>query len=81
MAFCAVPLFVLMLASVANASEAELKIPDLGSVTFLGMSGHNLLVGGLIICLLGMGFGFMQFLHIKNLPVHRAMREISELIY
>jgi len=81
LAFCAVPLFVLMLASVANASEAELKIPDLGSVTFLGMSGHNLLVGGLIICLLGMGFGFMQFLHIKNLPVHRAMREISELIY
>jgi K(+)-stimulated pyrophosphate-energized sodium pump len=70
-----------MLASVANASEAELKIPDLGSVTFLGMSGHNLLVGGLVICLLGMGFGFMQFLHIKNLPVHRAMREISELIY
>jgi K(+)-stimulated pyrophosphate-energized sodium pump len=81
MTFCAVPLFVLMLASVANASEAELKIPDLGSVSFLGMSGHNLLVGGLVICLLGMGFGFMQFQSIKNLPVHRSMREISELIY
>ncbi|PWB60960.1 MAG: sodium-translocating pyrophosphatase, partial [Deltaproteobacteria bacterium] len=81
MAVCAVPLFVMLLASVANASEAELKIPDLGSVSFMGMSGHNLLVGGLVICLLGMGFGFMQFLSIKNLPVHQSMREISELIY
>ncbi|MGE5699064.1 MAG: sodium-translocating pyrophosphatase [Deltaproteobacteria bacterium] len=81
LAFFAIPLFILLFAAVANASEAELKIPDLGSVSFMGVSGHNLLVGGLVICLLGMGFGFMQFQHIKNLPVHRAMREISELIY
>jgi K(+)-stimulated pyrophosphate-energized sodium pump len=81
LAFCAIPLFILLFAAVANASEAELQIPDLGTVSFLGMSGHNLLVGGLFICLLGMGFGFMQFLHIKNLPVHKAMLEISELIY
>jgi len=81
LAFCAIPLFILLFAAVANASEAELRIPDLGTVSFLGMSGHNLLVGGLVICLLGMGFGFMQFLGIKNLPVHKAMLEISELIY
>jgi len=81
LAFCAIPLFILLFAAVANASEAELKIPDLGTVSFMGMSGHNLLVGGLVICLLGMGFGFMQFLGIKNLPVHKAMLEISELIY
>ncbi len=74
-------LFALLLASTAGASEAELKIPDLGSVSFLGMSGRSLLVGGLVICLLGMGFGFMQFTAVKNLPVHKAMREISELIY
>ena len=81
LAFCAIPLFLVLFAAVANASEAELKIPDLGTVSFLGTSGHNLLVGGLVICLLGMGFGFMQFLGIKNLPVHKAMLEISELIY
>jgi K(+)-stimulated pyrophosphate-energized sodium pump len=81
LAVCAIPLFILLFAAVANASEAELVIPDLGSVFFQGVSGHNLLVGGLLICLLGMGFGFMQFLQIKNLPVHRSMREISELIY
>jgi K(+)-stimulated pyrophosphate-energized sodium pump len=81
LAFYAIPLFILLFAAVANASEAELQIPDLGTVSFLGMSGHNLLVGGLVICLLGMGFGFMQFQRIKNLPVHKAMLEISELIY
>ncbi len=81
MAICAIPLFILLFAAVANASEAELKIPDLGTVSFMGMSGHNLLVGGLVICVLGMGFGFMQFKQIKNLPVHKAMLEISELIY
>ncbi|MEK6779597.1 MAG: sodium/proton-translocating pyrophosphatase, partial [Candidatus Deferrimicrobiota bacterium] len=81
LAFCAIPLFLVLFAAVANASEAELKIPDLGTVSFMGMSGHNLLVGGLVICLLGMGFGFMQFQGIKKLPVHKAMLEISELIY
>jgi K(+)-stimulated pyrophosphate-energized sodium pump len=68
-------------ATTAWASEAELKIPDLGSVNFLGMSGHNLLLFGLIICIGGMGFGLVQYLQIRKLPVHRAMREISELIY
>jgi K(+)-stimulated pyrophosphate-energized sodium pump len=65
----------------AWASEAELKIPDLGKVSFLGMSGHNLLLLGLILCFGGMVFGLVQYVQIRNLPVHKAMREISELIY
>jgi K(+)-stimulated pyrophosphate-energized sodium pump len=68
-------------ATAAWASEAELKIPDLGKVSFVGMSGHNLLLLGLIICFAGMAFGLVQFMQIRNLPVHKAMREISELIY
>ena len=68
-------------ASAAGASEAELKIPDLGSVNFLGMSGHNLLLFGLIVCIGGMVFGLVQYMQIRSLPVHRAMLEISELIY
>jgi len=68
-------------ASGAWASEAELKIPDLSKVSFVGISGHNLLLLGLIICLGGMVFGLLQFMQIRSLPVHRAMREISELIY
>ncbi|MBI4573251.1 MAG: sodium-translocating pyrophosphatase, partial [candidate division NC10 bacterium] len=68
-------------ATAAGASEAELKIPDLGSVNFVGMSGHNLLLFGLIICVGGMAFGLVQYMQIRKLPVHRAMLEISELIY
>ncbi len=64
------------------ASEAELVIPSLQSVIFLNhWDGHRLLMGGLAICVLGFLFGFKQFLSIQNLPVHRSMRDISELIY
>ncbi len=77
-------LLTVLAATAALASEAELKIPDLNdaaTATFLGMTGHNLLLFGLVICVLGMVFGLVQYMQIRNLPVHRAMREISELIY
>jgi K(+)-stimulated pyrophosphate-energized sodium pump len=63
------------------ASEAELMLPDLKTGTFLGLSGYSLLLGGIAVCLLGMLFGFMMFVRLRRLPVHRAMREVSELIY
>jgi K(+)-stimulated pyrophosphate-energized sodium pump len=62
-------------------SEADLVLPDLGSVQFLGMGGDRLLVGGLIVCVLGLLFGLAMYVQLKNLPVHKAMLEISELIY
>ena len=65
----------------ASASEAELVLPDLGSQSFLGMSGHNLLLAGLFVCIGGMIFGLIMYTQLKNLPVHRSMREISELIF
>src|SRR2546427_5230374 len=80
-------LAVLSLASAAFAQagevggEANLKLPDLSQVTFLGVDGHKLLLIGIVFCLLGLGFGLMIYTRLKNLPVHRAMREISELIY
>jgi K(+)-stimulated pyrophosphate-energized sodium pump len=66
--------------------EAALKLPDLSSVSFLGVNGHGvdghrLLLIGLLFCVFGLGFGMVIFMRLKNLPVHRAMREISELIY
>src|SRR5205807_8347135 len=45
------------------------------------IDGHRLLTYGLIICVLGLVFGVVIYVQLKNLPVHRAMREISELIY
>ncbi|MDT4967306.1 MAG: K(+)-stimulated pyrophosphate-energized sodium pump [Acidobacteriota bacterium] len=62
--------------------EANLTLPDLSQhAEFFGVSGRTLLMGGLIFCLLGMGFGLAIYINLKRLPVHRAMREISELIY
>jgi K(+)-stimulated pyrophosphate-energized sodium pump len=63
--------------------EASLKLPDLSSVSFLNgaIDGHRLLLIGILFCLFGLGFGMVIFMRLKNLPVHRAMREISELIY
>ncbi|MGO9675696.1 MAG: sodium-translocating pyrophosphatase, partial [Candidatus Sulfotelmatobacter sp.] len=49
--------------------------------SFLGMDGHRLLMIGLLFCVYGLGFGMVIFMRLKNLPVHRSMREISELIY
>ncbi len=62
--------------------EADLKLPDLHSVTFFGgINGHALLLWGLIVCGLGLLFGLLTYTRLRNLPVHRSMREISELIY
>jgi K(+)-stimulated pyrophosphate-energized sodium pump len=62
-------------------TEANLVLPDLSQVSFLGITGRNLLLGGLVICVLGLLFGFVMYGQLKNLPVHSSMREISELIY
>jgi len=62
--------------------EANLQIPDLSQVTFVGgINGHNLLMIGIGFCVLGLLFGLAIYTQLRNLPVHRSMREISELIY
>jgi K(+)-stimulated pyrophosphate-energized sodium pump len=64
-----------------EGGEAALKLPDLSSVSFLGMDGHRMLMIGLLFCVFGLGFGLMIYMRLKKLPVHRSMLEISELIY
>jgi K(+)-stimulated pyrophosphate-energized sodium pump len=64
-----------------SGGEASLVVPDLSTVQFLGVGGHTLLMGGLLICALGLLFGVMTFTQLKNLPVHKSMLEVSELIY
>ena len=59
------------------ASEADLMLPDLGSVTMLGMSGRALLFLGMGVCLAGLGFGFAMYRYVLALPVHRSMREVA----
>jgi len=65
----------------AHASEFDLVLPDLRTIQMLGTSGHTLLLGGIVVCVLGLLFGMICYAQLKNLAVHSAMREISELIY
>ena len=77
--------FVLAVVSVsaAFASEANLIMPDLASISFLqgAINGHNLLIFGFLICIFGLLFGLYHYFGIKNLPVHKSMKDISDLIY
>ena len=62
--------------------EANLKLPDLSTVTFLGgISGSSLLMCGLVVSALGLIFGLYIFTRLRAMPVHDSMREVSELIY
>ena len=66
----------------AGGGEANLSLPDLDQATFLGvLTGKQLLGLGLLIALAGLAFGIVRFVQVRRLPVHTAMREVSELIY
>src|SRR5688572_28777962 len=67
----------------AFASEANLVLPDLSTEKFIdgAIDGRTLLIIGIVVSAIGLVFSFVQFNALKNLPVHKAMREISELIY
>src|SRR3954462_14379170 len=72
----------LSLSAPARAGESDLILPDLSRGIFLnGINGHTLLMAGLVVSALGLVFGLMIFMRLKNMPVHSSMREVSELIY
>jgi K(+)-stimulated pyrophosphate-energized sodium pump len=80
------PLFLLALFALAGTpllaqGEAELKLPDLSTALFQGINGRAILMGGLAVAVLGLVFGLLMYKHLRNLPVHESMLEISELIY
>jgi len=65
-----------------TGGEAHLVLPDLSQANFLGgTNGRTLLMWGLAVCALGLLFGFVTYKQLRDLPVHRSMLEISELIY
>jgi len=69
--------------STLRASEADIHIPDLTKVVFFGgsLTGMNVLMLGLVVCSLGVVYGWMQYLQTKNLPVHPSMSDVSQIIW
>ena len=63
----------------AAGGEANLKLPDLTQVQFLGMNGHALLMFGPLFCIMGMIFGLFTYVHLKGLPAHKSMQRRSRL--
>jgi len=64
-----------------GGGEVNLVLPDLEQVDVGGYNGRTLLMGGMVVAALGIAFGLIILTQLKNLPVHRSMREVSELIY
>jgi K(+)-stimulated pyrophosphate-energized sodium pump len=65
-----------------HGGEANLQLPPLSDVTVAGgVSGTAVLLVGLAVCLLGLGFGALTYVRLRALPVHASMRRISELIF
>ena len=64
-----------------RGGEVNLILPDLGQVPVGGYDSRSLLLVGMGVSLAGIVFGLVILYQLKNLPVHRSMREISELIY
>ena len=71
-------------AAEGGGGEANLKLPELlrdPNFTIGGMNGLVPLYIGLVITILGLLFGVWTYSRLKALPVHRSMKEISEIIY
>jgi K(+)-stimulated pyrophosphate-energized sodium pump len=68
-------------APVHTGGEASLVLPDLSISEFFGFDGRTLLMGGLLICALGLMFGLVTYMQLRDLPVHPSMKEVSELIW
>ena len=81
LAFSTLAFAPMALAATSTSGEASLVLPKLNLVKFHGITGQLLLTLGLIICALGLVFGIVIYRSLKAMPVHRSMREISELIY
>lgn len=61
--------------AIAAASEANLKIPN------LSQGQNNLLLWGIVVCILSMLFGFYQFTKVKRIRAHQSMLDVANTIY
>ena len=76
-------IMLFLMVPMAFAGEADIKLPSLSQVTFMGgaLSGMMILNLGLIVCAIGIAFGWMQYTQTKALPSHQAMLDVSATIW
>jgi len=68
----------------SHGGEVNLVVPPLSDVAIVGGgagSGRMLLLVGLVVCAMGLGFGYLVYHQLKKLPVHPSMRDVAELIF
>lgn len=74
-----------LMVPMAIAGEADINLPDLAKTTFdvfgTSVGGLSLMYWGLLVCVIGMIFGLVQYGQTKNLPAHKAMLDVSETIW
>ena len=80
---CSLVISLFLMTPPAFAGEADIKIPDLTQISFMGgsLGGLTILNVGLVICAIGMIFGWLQYNQTKNLPAHQAMLDVSNTIW
>jgi K(+)-stimulated pyrophosphate-energized sodium pump len=75
----------LALAPAVFAGEADIVVPDLTKIQFtiLGgtISGIAIMYFGLLVCIIGLIFGLIQSNQTKNLPAHKSMLDVSDIIW
>ena len=76
-------LLVVLAAGRAGAGEADIKLPSLDQINFLhgALTSHEILLFGLLVCLMGAAFGVWEYVRTRALPVHRSMRDVSHIIW
>jgi len=69
----------------AAASEADLTLPIIRDASFhfpgVNISSGMILWIGIGVCFCGLLFGLVEYLHLKRLPAHQSMLDVSRLIY
>ena len=65
----------------AFAGEADINLPVLRDVTFGPIGGLTLMYAGLVVCVIGLVFGLIQYQQTKAMPVHKCMSDVSQTIW
>ena len=70
-------LSLFVMTGTAFAGEADLVVPNIAQ----DPKSYQLLIIGIVISVLGLIFGLIEYLKVKSIPVHKSMADIGNLIF